>query len=85
MSSICEHIFEDEDSNDPGYSLTEFDLQAKLGLSIRKNLVSELYEIFDTDTREVRSRGSLGMIVDEANQREGRNDIKIRCRESCPK
>jgi len=38
MPAICEHEFEREDPNNPGYSMTEYDLYARLGMTLRKNL-----------------------------------------------
>jgi len=84
MSSICNHIFEVEDPNKPGYSLTEYDLYARLGLSIRKNLVSGSYEIFRIDTDEVVLSGTLQKVVNEANEMEGKRNTQIECRDSCP-
>jgi len=84
MSLICEHLFVKKDFRDPKYSLSEYDLRAELGLSIRKNLESGLYEIFSIETYEVVMKGSLEEVVDEANRREGQQDIKIGCCKTCP-
>lgn len=83
MSLICEHLFIKKDIRDPKYSMSEYDLRAELGLSIRKNLESGLYEIFSIETYEVVMKGSLEEVVDEANRREGQQDIKIGCCETC--
>ena len=45
MPSICEHDFEQEDPNNRGYSMTEYDLYARLGLTLRKNLSFNEYEL----------------------------------------
>lgn len=85
MSSICEHLFEDEDPDNLGYSMTVYNLYAALGLRIRKNLKSGLYEMFIIDNNKVVFEGSLENVVDEANRREGQENTIIKCRETCPK
>ena len=53
MSAICEHEFEQEDANNAGCSITEFDLVARLNMSLRKNLKEGVYEIVRSDTGDV--------------------------------
>lgn len=85
MSYICEHIFKKKDPRRPKYSMAEFDLKATLGLSIRKNFESELFEIFTIWTDVVMFKGSLDKVVDEANRLEDEKHpyIEIKCRDSC--
>ena len=52
MVQVCEHIFEAEDPNHPGYSLTEVDLYPAVGgigeaYSTRRNHDTGHYEIFN--------------------------------------
>lgn len=85
MASICVHEFNKEDPQKPGYSLIEFDLAAKTGASIRKNIKFNAYEIFDIKTGNVRmSSTSFENIVKLANELEGENFIQIKCGLSCP-
>ena len=82
MTTICEATFEDEDPNNLGYSLTEFDLAAKLNLSMRKNFNTNKYEIFDLATSNAVFEGSLAKAVTEANHLEDANNIVfLTCRE----
>lgn len=85
MSAICEHIFEKRDPNKPRYSLTEFDLKASLGLSIRKNIASGLFEIFTIWTDIVMFRGTFDEVITEANRLENNKfgKIKVKCNDNC--
>ena len=86
MSRICEHEFEAKDRQDPRYSLVEFDLAARTGLTIRKNHKDGHYEIvFIKQPREVKYRNvSLEKVVQMANFLEDGNDIQIGCGLLCP-
>lgn len=55
MARICEHIFEQEDPENKGFSMTEFDLCAALNKTIRKDLKRGLYQIasIDSENRKV--------------------------------
>jgi len=80
MGSICEHTFEVEDNKNPGYSLVEYDLYAKLGLTIRKNLKTNEYEIIKIKTKEVQHRSKdIYEIVRIANELEGQENTKVEC------
>lgn len=82
MGVICEHIFQDTDPKDPRYSLTEYDLYAKLDKTIRKNHVAGMYEIVSIREvpRVVWFRGGLEYIVNIANRLEGATNTFIRCK-----
>lgn len=78
MTKICEHKFEYEDPNHEGYSMTEVDLFPAVGgatssYSVRRNLESEEYEIFDFQHRypysdeAVDFSGDLASVISEAN------------------
>lgn len=92
MSNICEHEFEQEDPDNLGYSLVEFDLAARWNSTIRKNLVSGEFEIVPIKGHRLRKepvtlvgyRGTLEEVVEVANQMEGGNNIKIECGIGCP-
>ena len=86
MSRICEHEFEAKDRQDPRYSLVEFDLAARTGLTIRKNHEDGYYEIvLIKQPREVKYRNvSLEKVVQMANFLEDSNDIQIGCGLLCP-
>lgn len=84
MAKICEHEFEQEDPKQPGYSMTEFDLAARLGLTIRRNLKTRDFEICTIKDKLVAYRGSLPWIVKMANQLERANHIKLECGLACP-
>ena len=45
MSTICEHLFERRDPRNTDYSMCEFDLIARLNMTIRKNLDTGRYEL----------------------------------------
>jgi hypothetical protein len=83
MSLICEHEFEQEDPMNKGYSLTEYDLYARLGLAIRKNLKTGKFEIIRIRTNEVTHTGSLSHVVRIANRLEGAENTKIGCSSLC--
>ncbi len=83
MGNICEHMFDDNDPNNPDYSMTEYDLHAKLGMAIRKNHGSGCFEIFDIPTREMLYSGTLQQMVNTANALEGDENTHISCGSSC--
>lgn len=85
MATICTHEFEREDPKNPGYSLIEYDLHAKLGMSIRKNLLRNRYEIFTISNQVVQfAYADLQTIVVVANTLEGGENTKIECGIGCP-
>ena len=77
MITLCDHNFEVRDPEKPEYSLIEFDLQAKLSSSIRKNFATNQYEIFNIDTDVVTFKGTLAKVAAEANRLEGAENIKV--------
>lgn len=79
MGNICEHMFEDKDPRNPKYSMTEYDLHAKLGMAIRKNHASGCFEIFEISTREMLYSGTLRQMVNTANELEGEENTHISC------
>ena len=81
MSKVCEHKFEYEDPNHEGYSMTEVDLYPAVGrqgvaYSLRKNLDSGFYEIFDFEHEDpysedsVLCKGDLDSMIEKAHQLE---------------
>lgn len=86
MGTICEHEFEGENPKNPGYSMTEYDLYARLGMTIRKNLRLNVYEIINIETKEVLySFKDISRVVEKANQLEGVDNTKVKCGVGCPK
>lgn len=79
MATICEHEFDDPDPQDPTQAMTEFDLAAKLGLTIVKNLDRNRFEIRRLSDKEPEYQGDLQYIVGVANELESNNFIEIRC------
>ena len=72
MGTIDVRHFETEDPDNPGYSLVEYDLYGRLGLTIRKNLNANMWEIVDIKTGEVHYMyRSVADIVRMANTLEG--------------
>jgi len=80
---ICEHRYEAEDPQHPGYSMTETDLFPAVGgtghaYSIRENKNVDVFEIFDYEhslpyTEEsVIFQGSIHDVIEEANRLEER-------------
>ena len=84
MGTICEHEFEREDPKNPGYSRIEYDLYAKLNLTIRKNLKTNRYEIVKITTKAVQYSSSIEGVVRMANQLEGEENTTIECGIGCP-
>lgn len=85
MSRICEHEFEQEDPFNKGYSLQEYDLYAKTGLAIRKNLRTGKFELINIKSKEVRHTGTLEQIVAISNRLEGKENTWIECSAYCSK
>jgi len=85
MSRICEHEFKREDPFNKGYSLQEYDLYAKTGLAIRKNLKSGKFELVSIKSKEVSHTGTLEQIVAISNRLEGSENTQIECSSFCSK
>jgi len=86
MGTVCEHQFERPDKDNPKYSDLEYDLYARLGLSIRKNLETGNYELFTIKTGIAQfSYPKLQDAVDKANELEGGKNTEIKCGSFCPK
>lgn len=84
MGRVCEHMFERSDPNEPDYSMEEYDLYAKLDLTLRKNLVAGKFELVGI-TEGKRAKGpvmifnSLDQAVQYMNDLEGANNTEISC------
>lgn len=84
MSRICVHDFELEDSNNPGYSMTEYDLYADLGLTLRKNIREDKYEIMRIRDKVIYfSFNTLQSAVTKCNELEQDNNTHIECTWNC--
>lgn len=78
MGRIKESYFETENPKIPGYSMTEYDLYAKLGLTLRKNIAENRYEIIGIKSRKVQyTFPDLQSAVDMCNQLEGEDNTWI--------
>lgn len=66
-----------ETSDDLQYSKKRCDLHPLIGLSIRKNIANNSWEIFNIDTDVMIYSGTLEYIVDMANKIEGGKNISI--------
>jgi len=86
MGNICEHEFNRPDPNNPDYSLVEYDLYAKTGLTIRKNLKTNEYEIVTIKKpREVQYRyKDIHDIARIANKIEKSENTTVGCGTLCP-
>lgn len=86
MGNICEHEFNRPDPNNPDYSLVEYDLYAKTGLTIRKNLKTNEYEIVTIKKpREVQYRyKDIHDIARIANEIEETENTTVGCGTLCP-
>ena len=81
MPSVCEHEFEREDPNNPGYSMTEYDLYAKLGLTLRRNLKFNEYELAKISTGAAQfGFNTLQEAIAKANELEGTENTWVECR-----
>ena len=78
MGYIKPKEFELPDTTNPDYSFVEYDLYAKLGLSIRKNLKINEWEIFEIKSGQKKYWGNLEFIVAKANELEGAENTTIR-------
>lgn len=77
MARIKESDFTTPDPNDPRQSMTEFDLAARLGLTIHKRYAANLYCITGIKDRKVHyASRSLQRLVDIANDLEGHDYIE---------
>ena len=78
MGKICECEFAAEDPKRKGYSLCEYDLFAKTGLSIRKNIKDNVYEIFEIKTEAVKyTYPTLERAIQRANMIENNNNTFV--------
>jgi hypothetical protein len=77
MGTICEEEFNRPDPNSPAHSMMEYDLYARLNMSIRKNLRNGKFEIFDLWTGDVPFTGTLEQVVKEAIRLEGSENTVI--------
>src|SRR3989344_5015094 len=86
MPAICEHEFEREDPNNPGYSMTEYDLYAKLGMTLRKNLRFNEYELVSIKYNVAHHAfKTLQEAIAKANELEGTQNTWVECMPmSCP-
>jgi hypothetical protein len=85
MKSICEHKFERPNPKKPDYSRHSHDLAAMTELSIRKNLRTGNFEIFNTRTCQVFwDVPSLAAAVKIANEIEQEENTAAKCGPSCP-
>lgn len=78
MGYIEPKKFELPDAANPNFSFVEYDLYAKLGLSIRKNIKNDEWEIFEIDSGQKKYSGSLEFIVSRANELEGAENTTIK-------
>ena len=86
MTYLCEHEFVQPDPNYSEHSMMEFDLAAKLGLSLRKNLKTGLYEIFSLQNQDIvlHTHRALSDAVAVINTLEENNSVEIGCGIGCP-
>ena len=86
MSYICEHEFEQEDPQNLGYSVTEFDLASRLNMSLRKNFKEGVYEIVSLETGDVLfAYERLADAASKANELEGTDFVRLHCGPFCPR
>lgn len=80
MGRICEHMFERKNQKTK-YSLVEYDLYAKLNMTLVKNHETGRFEIIGIRENEGRKffEGTLEEIVDIANKLEGAENTKVEC------
>ena len=86
MPAVCEHEFEQEDPNNPGFSMTEYDLYAKLGMTLRKNLKFNEYELAKISTGVTQfGFKTLQEAIAKVNELEGTAKTWVECIPmSCP-
>ncbi len=71
---LTENEFNKPDPQNTDYSLVEYDLAARLGLSLRKNLKENVFEIFRIRDKEiVKSFSSFSEAINECNRYEINN------------
>ena len=81
MPAVCEHEFQQEDPNNKGYSMTEYDIYARLGLTLRKNLKFNEYELAKISTGIAQfGFKTLQEAVAKANELEGTSNILVECK-----
>jgi hypothetical protein len=80
MAEICEHEFETRDSKNHDYSKLEYDLYARLNMTIRKNFITRNFEIARISTGVMIHQGTLEQMVEIANELEGAENTRVRCR-----
>jgi hypothetical protein len=85
MGTICEHELSVPDPQFPNQSLVEYDLAARLNLTIRrKGTWYQIVEIRGREGGNVRfSSNSLETVIAEANRLEGHDWNKVACRPGC--
>lgn len=77
MGLLTEEMFETRDKLKPGYSSIEYDLYARLGLTLVKNHDLNRYEIITISSREVKHHGTLREMANKANELEGKNNTTV--------
>lgn len=77
MGIIYEDEFNIPDSEDTRYSQLEYDLYAKLNLTLRKNLEKDYFEIVNIITKKVNFAGTLEEMVRIANHLEGDENTTV--------
>ncbi len=81
MPAVCEHEFEQEDPNNRGFSMTEYDLYAKLGMTLRKNLKFNEYELAKISTGVAQfGFKTLQEAIAKANELEGTANTWVECK-----
>jgi len=78
MSKINKKDFDRKDPKNPNYSQLEYDLYAKLDMTIRKNYVTEKFEIARRSTGIMIYQGTLERMVEIANELEGEENTIVR-------
>jgi hypothetical protein len=84
MPAICEHEFDKASNKDSKYSELEYDLYAKLQMSIRKNITTNEFEIYSLKDKRVLYHGTLTIMVKKANELEHSENTVVRCGNLCP-
>lgn len=78
MSKINKKDFDRKDPKNPNYSQLEYDLYAKLDMTIRKNYATEKFEIAKRSTGIMIHQGTLERMVEIANELEGAENTIVR-------
>lgn len=71
MAQISEQEFEEKDPNNSDYSMTEYDLYARLNMTLVKNHKLNRFEILNISDRSVQFFGTFEEMVEKANELEG--------------